>query len=101
MQRGWTISCVKTTQHRYSRHQQFFSTGRADRSIFGAGWRINRFPIWKLRHQGSIESRLYIITMSEEDYEPEYEPELVQVGNDIRLEILAVVRKFVGEGYGK
>jgi hypothetical protein len=39
--------------------------------------------------------------MSEEDYEPEYEPELVQVGNDIRLEILAVVRKFVGEGYGK
>lgn len=31
--------------------------------------------------------------MSDNDYEPDYEPESVQVGNEITLEILSVVRK--------
>lgn len=32
---------------------------------------------------------------SEEDvYEPEYEPEVIQVGDSIKLEVLSVVRKF-------
>lgn len=31
--------------------------------------------------------------MSGDDYEPDYEPESVQVGKDIILEVLTVIRK--------
>lgn len=32
--------------------------------------------------------------MSDDDYEPDYEPERIQVGDGINIEVLTVIRKF-------